>query len=118
MVTGNVIAGNYIGTGIDGTGDLGNAIHGIALTHYSRGAIIGGASPSARNVISGNDGNGVHIADSSDHRVLGNYIGVDRTGATALPNEQGGVQVYSYYYTGADGQSRPGTSWRHGPGRR
>ena len=108
VTTGNVIAGNYIGTGIDGTSDLGNATNGIALTHYSRGAIIGGTSASARNVISGNDGNGVYIADSLDHQVLGNYIGLDSWGENALPNDQGGVQVYSYYYTGASGRLTSG----------
>ena len=108
VTIGNVIAGNYIGTGIDGTTDLGNAQHGIVASHNSQGAIIGDASPAARNVIAGNGGNGVHIADSIDHRVLGNYIGVDRAGRTAMPNDQGGVQVYSYYYTGADGQLTSG----------
>ena len=108
VTTGNVIAGNYIGTGIDGLTNLGNASHGIVASHGSQGAVIGGASPSARNIVSGNAGNGIQIADSTDHQVLGNYIGVDRSGQTAIPNEQGGVQVFSYYYAGAAGQLTTG----------
>ena len=58
--------------------------------------LIGGFQPSARNLISGNVGDGILIAGiagnpSSDNRIAGNYIGVDITGESAITNNARGV---------------------------
>ena len=48
--TDNLVAGNFIGVGLDGATDLGNAADGIRITSGS-GNLIGGSSPAARNLI-------------------------------------------------------------------
>jgi len=58
--TGNLIQGNYIGTDVSGTIDLGNTERGVAIGAASNN-VVGGTDPSSRNVISGNDGAGVYI---------------------------------------------------------
>ncbi len=87
-----VVAGNYIGT--DPTGTLARPIglNGIFIFHASNNT-IGGTTADDRNLISGNDGAGVHIEepDSEGNRVIGNYIGTDRSGTVALGNRSGVV---------------------------
>ena len=45
------------------------------------------------NVISGNGGNGITIADSNDNVVQSNYIGTDSTGAIRRANRGNGIQI-------------------------
>jgi parallel beta-helix repeat protein len=93
--TGNVVAGNYIGTDVTGTSALPNRI-GVFITSASNN-VIGGTEAGARNLISGNSGNqaddgvGVWIggAGSTGNVVAGNYIGTDINGTNALPNHTG-----------------------------
>jgi hypothetical protein len=72
--SGTRIEGNSIGTRSDGTGDLGNAFNGVFVA--SPGTVIGGAVPAAANTISGNDRDGVVIANDSatGNRILRNSI--------------------------------------------
>src|SRR4029450_7542300 len=51
---GNIIQGNFIGTDPDDASASGNTGDGIQI--YSAGNLIGGDTPAARNVISGNRG--------------------------------------------------------------
>ena len=90
----NVIAGNYIGTDVNGTGALGNAQGGVLFRVDPTDNTVGGAT-AARNVISANGGDGVLIGDSgtSGNVVEANYIGVDATGTHALGNGGNGVTV-------------------------
>ena len=92
--TGIKIVGNYIGTDASGTQDLGNSV-GIRVYEGSNNT-IGGATPAARNVISGN-GNGIGIGDGGDaangNKVSGNYIGTDATGTKDLGNAYDGVGI-------------------------
>jgi len=94
--TGNVVSGNYIGTDVTGTLDLGNAGNGVAIGDGAQSNIVGGVTPSERNIISGNDVNGVDIGDSgtSNNVVSGNYIGTDVTGAVNLGNSESGVVIF------------------------
>ena len=86
---GNVIEGNYIGTDKTGTVAQGNQ-NGISIT--SSNNRVGGLTDAARNVISRNFGHGVSIGNAaSNNLVQGNYIGVDKTGLSALPNDMGVV---------------------------
>jgi titin len=54
---------------------------------------IGGTTTAARNIISGNTKDGVHIDSSASTNVVeGNSIGVS-TSTTALPNKGYGVSI-------------------------
>ena len=92
----NVVEGNYLGTDITGTVALGNAWSGAAVEASTPGSIdnvIGGSTPGAGNLISGNDGPsaqaGVFIGQSQDVTVEGNRIGTNAAGTAALPNSRG-----------------------------
>ena len=91
---GNRITGNYIGTDATGTAEDGNGGAGIYLQDAT-GTVIGGPDASERNVISGNDGDGIRIvgADGTSNDVEGNYIGVGADGVTELGNLGVGVWI-------------------------
>lgn len=93
--TGNVVAGNFIGTDVNGTADLGNSDDGVFISDASQNT-VGGSSTGARNVISGNAGEGVEIAGSgaTGNVVAGNYIGTDFNGTADLGNTSHGVRVF------------------------
>ncbi|HEX4796685.1 MAG TPA: PKD domain-containing protein [Humisphaera sp.] len=98
--TGNVIAGNYIGTDITGLHALANVRNGLFLTALITpngpvGTVVGGSTPGAGNVISGNGNDGIQITSSTTTTtVLGNFVGTDSTGAKALPNGRHGVALF------------------------
>ena len=97
---GNTVEGNYIGTDATGTTDLGNSGSGVYV-YLSTGNTIGGGSPGAGNLISGNDynaiewttGRGVMLYRADGNSVIGNYIGTNRTGTVAIGNEREGVGI-------------------------
>jgi YVTN family beta-propeller protein len=94
---GNIIQGNYIGTDLTGTIARANRTDGVWMDGPSN--VIGGdaiASPATRNVISGNNGRGVMIsgANATSNAIVGNYIGLDRTGTVDLGNGSDGIQVF------------------------
>lgn len=81
------IQGNLIGTDVTGTKKLPN---GTGIQALALNILIGGTTPGARNVISGNQGDGVFIRGASN-KLQGNYIGTDITGTLALGNTGNGV---------------------------
>jgi len=87
---GNFVLGNLIGTDTSGTHLLGNAT-GVLLGPGIP-TVVGGATEQERNVISGNGSQGVAVT-SDYNTVLGNYIGTDASGRTALGNSGVGVSV-------------------------
>jgi hypothetical protein len=91
----NIVSGNYIGTDATGTQALGNGETGVAVSYGSQNNTIGGDTEGERNIISGNDGDGVSISedDTTNNTVSGNYIGTAVSGAQALGNDGDGVQV-------------------------
>ena len=89
-IGGNTVEGNYIGTDVTGSLDLGNGSVGVWVYDVPSNR-IGGSSAGARNVISGNDSTGVFIykSGSTSNVVLGNYIGTDASGTVAMANYEG-----------------------------
>ena len=85
--TANVIAGNFLGTNFSGTQDRGNPVGIGILTAANQ---VGGSSPADRNVISGNDSDGVSISGSgaTGNTVHGNLIGLAASGSS-LGNHTG-----------------------------
>jgi CSLREA domain-containing protein len=88
LATGNRIQGNHIGTNADGDAAIPNTQSGILI--WGENTTIGGTEAGARNVISGNAGDGIGLAEASTSTVIqGNYIGTDASGTTALGNATG-----------------------------
>jgi streptogramin lyase len=88
--SGNVVEGNYIG--IDSTGTavaMGLGLYGVGLGD-GNGNLIGGTTPSARNVIAGwrvaqvEMGFQGDIVTGAGTTVEGNYIGTDATGTKSF----------------------------------
>jgi hypothetical protein len=95
----NLVAGNVIGTTATGLAALGNS-GGILGGSYNT---IGGTTPGARNIISGNTSGGIAdpgVSISGPYNLIeGNYIGTDITGTTLLGNPGGGIVISSSYNT-------------------
>jgi len=89
---GTVIEGNYVGTDVSGTHALGNAENGIGLGFASKDT-IGGTTPGAGNLISGNIVYGAAIGVSQLCQIEGNLIGTDMTGTLPLGNGEGVFEV-------------------------
>ncbi len=91
----NTVSANYIGTDVTGTIALGNGSIGVVLAWGAQHNLIGGDTPGERNVISGNQSEGVSIGDSRAmyNTVSGNYIGTSAPGTSALPNGTSGVNL-------------------------
>jgi parallel beta-helix repeat protein len=98
---GNVVRGNRIGTDVGGTYAVPNQGNGVNIFGRSLGNTIGGAGAGGENVISGNDGDGVRLAQLAEENLVeGNVIGTDITGMTTtgtdnkpLGNQQNGVEI-------------------------
>jgi hypothetical protein len=99
---GNQVQGNYVGTDVNGTADLGNGENGILIssTNSANGGgldttnnVIGGSVAGAANLVSGNGLSGVLIdgPKASTNIVQGNFIGTNATGTVALGNDLNGV---------------------------
>ena len=89
--TNHVIQGNLIGTNAPGTGPLSGLQDAIVLGHVTSGVLIGGTTPAARNIISGNY-SGISLSNSlndstvTNNVIQGNFIGTDVSGTTVLGN--------------------------------
>ena len=92
--TGNVVAGDFIGTDSTGTLALANPI-GVYIGNGASDNTIGGTTAIARDVISGNTGDGVHIVNGATGNVVeGDYIGLNASGSAALGNGASGVAIF------------------------
>jgi parallel beta-helix repeat protein len=92
---GTAILGNLIGLNQAGTGALGNAQHGILITNGAQNTSIGDGTAGGRNIISGNQWDGVCIEgpETTNNTVQGNYMGTDINGAHAVPNVGHAVEL-------------------------
>lgn len=96
---GNLVAGNFVGTGAGGSNSIGNALDGLRITD-SPANQIGGSSPAARNVFSGNGftagvGAGVYLTgfSATNNTLIGNFVGTDLTGHLAVGNRSEGLYL-------------------------
>ena len=104
--TDNLIEGNRIGTSADGSAAEGNKLDGIAVFVGPAANTIGGTAAGAGNVISGNNRDGVYLANAGAGNVLaGNIIGLGSDGSTALGNNGNGVAVQAVSGTTIGGTS-------------
>ncbi|MBK8466695.1 MAG: hypothetical protein IPL32_12775 [Chloracidobacterium sp.] len=89
----NQVQGNIIGLNASGTTDLGNSGDGVIVAGASN--TIGGATAELRNIISGNDANGIQINAGAavSNSIASNYIGTDITGTLDLGNTSNGVLI-------------------------
>ncbi|MBK8070465.1 MAG: Ig-like domain repeat protein [Rhodanobacteraceae bacterium] len=89
------LACNFIGTGANGSVDLGNGGAGVRISGSPVGVLVGtdgdGVGDVAeRNLISGNDGGGVHVTGIGG-AIAGNWIGPDSSGACGIGNATAGI---------------------------
>jgi hypothetical protein len=93
--TANIVEGNFIGTDPLGITAIGNRLAGIEINDGAQSNVIGGTTAAARNVISGNAEQGIHIdeVNTDGNQVMGNHIGVNVTGSTALGNGWSGIEL-------------------------
>ncbi len=100
----NTVTGCYIGTNASGNAAIPNG-SGIKILSAG-GNIIGGTTAQERNVISGNDGDGIDFfagGFNPNNQFKGNYIGTQADGTSALGNTGDGIQSEA----GSDGSSNP-----------
>jgi len=95
----NLVSGNYIGTDITGTVDLGNKHTGVCIAEGPHDNWI------EDNLISGNDGEGASLTGYAEagiytynNHLLRNIIGLD-VNKQPLPNTGEGVNIGEYYGT-------------------
>jgi hypothetical protein len=87
----NNVVGNYIGTDISGTQDIGNDKTGVVLELGASENFI------KANLISANDGAGVSVIDeeSTGNTIARNFIGTDASGTLPLGNNSYGIIIAS-----------------------
>jgi hypothetical protein len=84
-----IVQGNKIGTDNGGWFDLGNATDGIYVGSSQNQ--IGGKKRGTGNIISGNNGDGLRINNSSGNLVRRNVIGANAAGTAPVANGKNGV---------------------------
>ncbi len=91
----NSIWGNLIGVNAAGTAALGNAYAGVSFYASSQSNTLGGVTRAMRNVISGNNNQGVVLSGTPVARnlVQGNYIGLNSAGTAAIANSWSGIEL-------------------------
>jgi hypothetical protein len=132
----NVVEGNYIGTNAAGTAvPLGvpalttGFAEGVSISSYASGDTIGGTTPGAGNLISGNQDTGIALdlinilvnsfpsGTPANNIVQGNLIGTDVTGTKPIPN---GVGMFVNSFNTLIGGTTPGAgntiAFNNGPG--
>ena len=90
---GNIVQANYIGTNAAGTVALGNLGNGIQISGANN--VIGGPQPAVRNIVSGNQGEGIRIDGvlSTGNMIQGNFVGTNAAGTGALGNSASGIYI-------------------------
>ena len=97
----NLIKGNFIGTDVSGTASIaGHLLGGISVSSaYASGNTLGGLEPTERNLVSGGNSSGILLKNGAHHNlVLGNYVGVNTSGDSALGSQTAGIVLDQAHY--------------------
>jgi parallel beta-helix repeat protein len=87
----NLVEGNAIG--LDGTGTIPLPnVEGVSILSGAASNIVGGTTPAATNVISGNSDEGI-LLEGSSNTIEGNDIGNSLGGTIPLPNQHDGIFI-------------------------
>jgi hypothetical protein len=70
---GNLVQGNFIGTDVNGTANLGNGANGVLITAAS-GNVVGGTAAGAANVIAFSGNDGVKVDTGTGNAIRANSI--------------------------------------------
>ena len=90
LVLGNIIGANGAGTNALPNGNAGIFIYNPSLLTPTLDNNVGGTTPTARNIISGNNPYGVVLGQGATNTLIqGNYIGAAALGTAAVPNIYG-----------------------------
>src|SRR5439155_18456720 len=93
----NLVQGNFIGTNPAGRAAFANTGSGVNISGGAQANTVGGTTAGARNVISGNTGDGVLIGSpgtsTTSNLMQGNFIGTNAAGAAALAKTEVGVGI-------------------------
>jgi len=90
-----LVQGNYVGTDISGTKVVPGQKWGGVSMDGGKNTTVGGTADLAWNVIGGNTGSGISMANTNSMNpitgtlIQGNYIGIDEFEGIALPNLAG-----------------------------
>jgi titin len=93
--SGNTVLGNFIGIDSAGAAAVPNGMGGIEIAATASGNTIGGTSSGTRNLISGNNGDGIYLTGVgvTKNIVEGNSIGTNAQGTSAVGNKYDGIAV-------------------------
>jgi len=106
----NVVMGNWIGLNNAGNGVVANGYAGVEIGNGAQDNVIGGTTSAARNVISGNQNQGVALdgTGTTGNIVLGNYVGTNPAGTVAFANGYPGIEIFSGAAANTIGGTSPG----------
>ena len=106
--TGTIINGNFIGTDLEGDGELANDFYGIYMASSANHTQVGGTRHESQNIIAGGSRDGIFISSSAYVTITENLIG-ELTNGTAAGNGRYGVQVSNSTNVAIGLNSRPNT---------
>lgn len=90
----NILVGNWVGIDANGTHGVGSQITGIQLQMGCAHNVVGASTPPAANVIGGEQyGIVLYATNVTQNRLIGNLVGVDPTGKTAIANSVWGISA-------------------------
>jgi hypothetical protein len=94
------VYGCYIGTDANGSTDLGNGLSGIYLNPAQINSVsnIGSTTSIGRNVISGNNSDGIYVYGyyTADVKIVNNYIGTNASAIIDVGNSGNGIVISDY----------------------